>query len=60
MEENVNQCIPKMASSNVLFYLQPKDIQFTVIEEGRNQNIFTFKRLESENCDCYHIISEQN
>ena len=30
---------------------QPKDNQFTVIEEERNKKIFTFKKLESENFD---------
>ena len=30
---------------------QPKDIQFTVTEEERNQQIFTFKKLESQNFD---------
>ena len=32
---------------------QPKDIQFTVIEEQRNQKIFTFKKLKSENLDFF-------
>ena len=41
----------KMTSPNVLFYSQPKDIQFTVREEQRNQKIFTFKKLKSENLD---------
>ena len=30
-----------------------KHVQFTVIEEERNQEMFTFKRLESENFDFY-------
>ena len=42
--------VSKMSSLNALFVLftQPKDIQFTVTEE-RNQKMFTFKKLESEN-----------
>ena len=32
---------------------QPKDIQFTVTEEERNQKIFTFKKLVSENFDFF-------
>ena len=47
MSENgcsADHCIQK-ASSNVLFYPQPKDIQFTVIEEERNQNIYHFTFL---------------
>ena len=38
-----------MTSSNVLFCPQPKDIQFTVKEDKRNQKIFTFKKLEPGN-----------
>ena len=30
------------------FYPQPKDNQFTVIEEERNHKIFTFKKLKLE------------
>ena len=47
MVKNVDQCFPKpkMTSSNVLFYSQPKDIQFTVTKEQRNQKIFTFKKM---------------
>ena len=36
-----------MMSSNVLFCPQSKDDQFTVIEEERNQEVVTFKKLES-------------
>lgn len=36
---------PKMASSNVLPCPQPKHIQATVIEEQRNQKIFTPQKL---------------
>ena len=45
MSENVDQCFPKpeMMSSNVLFFPQPKDNQFTVIEDEINQKTFTFK-----------------
>ena len=32
---------------------EPKDNQFTVIEEERNQEIFTFKMLEWENFDFF-------
>ena len=35
----------------------PKDNQFTVIEEERNQKIFTFKELESENFDFFFLKS---
>lgn len=31
------------------FCQRPKDIQFTVIQEERNQNIFMIKKLKSEN-----------
>lgn len=41
----------KMASSNVLFCLKPKAVQFSVTEEQRNQNISAFKKLESGNFD---------
>ena len=42
----------KMTSLNVLFCPQPKDNQFTVIEEERNnQKIFDFKKLEPEKSD---------
>ena len=55
MVKNVDQCFlqPKTTSSNDLFCPQPKDIQFTVREEGRNQKIFTFKKLESVNFDFF-------
>ena len=46
---------PKTTSSNVLFCSQPKDNQFTVIEEERNQKTFTFKKLESENFDFFKM-----
>ena len=46
----MSMSVSKMSSLNALFVLftQPKDIQFTVTEE-RNQKMFTFKKLESEN-----------
>ena len=44
---------PKTTSSNVLFCPQPKDNQLIVIEEERNQKIFTFKKLETENFDFF-------
>ena len=36
---------PETTSLNVLSCLQPKDTQFAVTEEERNQEIFTFKTL---------------
>ena len=47
--KNDDQCNPKpeMTSSNILFCPQPKDIQFTVIEEEGNQKILTVKKLEN-------------
>ena len=57
----VNQCFPK-PKDDVLkclgFFPQAKD-QFTVIEEERNQKIFTFKKLESENFDFFSLKSAQ-
>ena len=50
--KNVDQFFPyfhKMSSLNVLFCPQLNDIQVTVIEKERNQEIFTFKKMESEN-----------
>ena len=44
---------PQTTSSNVLFCPQPKDNQFTVIEEKKNWKIFTFKKLESKNFDFF-------
>ena len=41
-EESVNERGPQ-------FCPQLKDIQFTLREEERNQKIFTFKKLKSEN-----------
>jgi len=32
---------------------QPKDIHFTVIQDVRNQKIFTFNKLEAENFDFF-------
>ena len=46
--ENVNRCFPKpqMMPSNVLLYLQPKDIQFTIIEESNEtKNVLHLNRL---------------
>ena len=40
-------------SSNVLFCPQPKDIQFTVIEEERKQTLFTLRKLESDHLDIF-------
>lgn len=39
----------KMTPPNVLLCPQHKDIQFNVKEQKSNQNMFTFKRLVSEN-----------
>ena len=57
-KKNVDQCFPKskMMSSNVLFSPQPKDIQFTVIEEERNLKIFTFKK-KSTRLSKYLVIN---
>ena len=33
---------------NILFCPQPKDIQFIVIEEERNQKIFTFSKKKAQ------------
>lgn len=51
MVKNVGQCFSKvkMTSSYFLFCTQPKDTHFTVSKEERNQNIYTLKKLESEN-----------
>ena len=40
---NVDQCFPKpkMTFSNILFWPQPNDIQFTVTEEERKLKIYT-------------------
>ena len=53
MVKNVYQWFPttKIASQNVLFCRQHKDIYFTVIEEERNK-VFIFK-LDSENFDYF-------
>ena len=51
---------PKMTSSNVLFCPQPKNNQFTVIEEERNHKMFTFKKLESENFNIFPLTTTQN
>ena len=41
------------------FVHNPKYIQFTVTEEERNQKVFTFKKLESENFDFFSLKSTQ-
>ena len=45
------QCLPKakLTFPNVLSCPQPKDILFNVTEKERNQEIYTFKKLPSEN-----------
>ena len=47
-----------MTSLNVLFCPRLKDNQFTVIEVERNQKIFTFKKLESENFDFFFLSTQ--
>lgn len=34
---------------------QPKYVQFTAIEDWRNQIIFTYEKLKSENFDLFFI-----
>ncbi len=55
VKKNVDHCFakPKVTSSNILFCPQPKYIQFTVMEDKRNQKIFTFEKLKSENLDTF-------
>ena len=48
MSINVSQ-----SQDDVLFCPQSKDIQLTVLEEKRNQNIFAFKKLKSGNFDLF-------
>lgn len=50
-----DQCFPKhkVVFSNVLLCPKHKKIQFVVIQEKRNQNMFQFKKLESENLDLF-------
>ena len=57
MVKNVNECYLKSGetSQNVLFCPQSKCIQFTVTEERRNEEIFTFKKLKSENFDILNL-----
>ena len=45
MAKNVDQCFskPKTTSSNVLFCPQPKDNQFTVIEEEKETENIHFE-----------------
>ena len=47
--------ITQRLKSNFLFCQQLKDIQFAVIEEERNQKIFTLKKLESDNFDFFYF-----
>lgn len=48
-KKKVNQCFQKhkMTFLNILFCPQPKDMNFTVIEEERNKNILMFNKLEA-------------
>ena len=48
--KNVDQCFskPKMQSSGDRSCPQPKHIQFTVIEEERNQNIYSFIKIVAD------------
>ena len=52
MSQNDKKC-KKKPKDDILNHAQPKHILFTVIEEDRNQKIFTFKKLESENLNFY-------
>lgn len=42
--KNVDQCLPKTK-------VAPRDVQFTVIGEGRNRKILTFKKQKSEDLE---------
>ena len=42
---------PKVTSSNVLFHLQHKDIQFTVTEDKPNYKTLTSEKLKSAHSD---------
>ena len=57
MVKNIDHCFPEseMTSSDVLFCLQPTDIQLTVRKEERNWKISTFEMLKSENLDIFFI-----
>ena len=44
---------PKLKTTSFFKCPQHKNIQFNVTEEERNQKIFTFKKLESENLDYF-------
>ena len=46
MVKNIDQCFPQheMKPLNVSFCQQPKENQFPVIEEKRNQKIFICKK----------------
>lgn len=59
MVKNVGQCFSKvkMTSSYFLFCTQPKDTHFTVSKEERNQNIYTLKKLESENLYLFFFLN---
>lgn len=39
------------------FVQQPKDTHFTVSKEERNQNIYTLKKLESENLYLFFFLN---
>ena len=43
------------AQNNIIKYRHPKDFQFLIIKEERNQKIFTFKKLESENLEVIQV-----
>lgn len=49
VKKKVNRCFQKhkMTFLNILFCPQPKDMNFTVIEEERNKNILMFNKLEA-------------
>ena len=43
-------------SPGVLFCPQPKDVKFTVIEEERDRELVTWKKLKSNHFDFYFLI----
>ena len=64
MSENGKKCqsvFPKAQDDDdklSCFVHNPKDNQFTVTEKERNQKIFTFKKLESENFYFFFSLSD--
>ena len=56
----VDQCFPKPKTTSSNVCPQPKNNQFTVIEEERNKEIVTFKKLVSNNSYFFSLKSAQN